>query len=69
MTITGRLAHAGTELEHLGSSQASQKGPLSDPKKLLDDLVEFDKVAAQFPDVEATKEMAHAAHRTTSPSL
>lgn len=24
--------------------KASQKGPLSDPKKLLDDLFEFDKV-------------------------
>ena len=31
---------------HPGPSQASQKGPLSDPKKLLDDLFEFDKVPA-----------------------
>lgn len=27
----------------LGRAEASQKGPLSDPKKLLDDLFEFDK--------------------------
>ena len=43
--------------------QASQKGPLSDPKKLLDDLFEFDKAWPVTLDKGAEYQLIHVDRR------